>query len=134
MLQREKFATQIARVLATVDQLVLDYALLARTVKPATIDPVVINDPDDDQVLACAVAAHADLVVSGTTICLISKTTKGYASSRLRKHCEPSRASNSNGMGIVLSDCYNGDILGVESLKQNRAAAKLPEDDVALPF
>lgn len=65
MLQREKFATQIARVLATVDQLVLDYALLARTVKPATIDPVVINDPDDDQVLACAVAAHADLVVSG---------------------------------------------------------------------
>lgn len=29
------------------------------------ISPVIIDDPDDDAVLACAVAAKADLVVSG---------------------------------------------------------------------
>ena len=34
-------------------------------VSPAIIPPVVIDDPDDDAVLACAVAATADLVVSG---------------------------------------------------------------------
>jgi predicted nucleic acid-binding protein len=32
---------------------------------PAIIPPVIIEDPDDDVVLACAVAAQVDLVVSG---------------------------------------------------------------------
>ena len=34
-------------------------------VVPAIIQPAIADDPDDDAVLACAVAAHADLVVSG---------------------------------------------------------------------
>lgn len=38
---------------------------LAALVRPATITPTVLNDPDDDQVLACAVFARADLIVSG---------------------------------------------------------------------
>jgi hypothetical protein len=32
---------------------------------PAIIPPAIIEDPDDHSVLACAVAAKADLVVSG---------------------------------------------------------------------
>jgi predicted nucleic acid-binding protein len=31
----------------------------------AIIPPIVIDDPDDDAVLACAVSAKANLVVSG---------------------------------------------------------------------
>ena len=49
----------------SVEQLVLRYAELARTVAPAVIEPQVIEDPDDDEVLACAIAARADLIVSG---------------------------------------------------------------------
>jgi predicted nucleic acid-binding protein len=34
-------------------------------VQPATIAPTVLADPDDDHVLACALAAKAELIVSG---------------------------------------------------------------------
>ena len=37
----------------------------ARVWKPAPIEPVVLRDPDDDQVIAAAVAANSDLIVSG---------------------------------------------------------------------
>lgn len=32
---------------------------------PTNVPRVIVNDPDDDHVLACAVAAQADLIVSG---------------------------------------------------------------------
>ncbi len=44
---------------------VLGYAALARLIEPAVIVPVVEEDPDDDAVLACAVAAQAEAIVSG---------------------------------------------------------------------
>jgi predicted nucleic acid-binding protein len=34
-------------------------------IAPASIQPAITQDPDDDQVLACALAARADLIVSG---------------------------------------------------------------------
>ena len=49
----------------SLDALVLGYAELATLVVPATIPPTILRDPDDDAVLACALAANADLVVSG---------------------------------------------------------------------
>jgi predicted nucleic acid-binding protein len=45
--------------------LVLGYAALATIVEPAAIDPVVLDDPDDDDVLACAIAIGAEVIVSG---------------------------------------------------------------------
>jgi len=44
---------------------VLGYAALASVIQPAKIEPVVLADPDDDAVLACAIAAQAEIVVSG---------------------------------------------------------------------
>jgi predicted nucleic acid-binding protein len=41
------------------------YARLAHPVVPATVARVVQSDPDDDHVIACALAATADIVVSG---------------------------------------------------------------------
>jgi uncharacterized protein len=41
------------------------YRDLVEVVAPAQITPTVIADPDDDAVLACALAGHADLIVSG---------------------------------------------------------------------
>lgn len=34
-------------------------------VSPLQVARVIPNDPDDDQVLACALAANADLIVTG---------------------------------------------------------------------
>ena len=49
----------------TLEDLVLGYAELATLVTPAAIGLVITADPTDDMVLATALAAQADLVVSG---------------------------------------------------------------------
>jgi predicted nucleic acid-binding protein len=41
------------------------YAAAAQVWIPEPIDPVVIEDPDDDKVLACALAARAEAITSG---------------------------------------------------------------------
>ena len=65
VLQREKFASRLALAGIEPRELVLGYAALSTLVEPESIEPVVLADPDDDIVLACAVAAQADAVVSG---------------------------------------------------------------------
>ena len=65
VLQRPKFAQRLTLAGVTTHALVLGYAALARLIEPAVIVPVVEEDPDDDAVLACAVAAQAEAIVSG---------------------------------------------------------------------
>ena len=65
ILGRAKFARKLAVAQLSVDQLAERYALLVSVVHPAAITPVILDDPDDDHVLACAIAAQADLIVSG---------------------------------------------------------------------
>lgn len=65
VLARGKFAERIAKAGSTAEQLVSGYLALAQVVKPVSVVPVVIRDPDDDQVLACALTAQADIIVSG---------------------------------------------------------------------
>lgn len=64
---RDHFTIRIHAAGLSAPELVQDYAQLARLVMPADIRPTVLQDPDDDQVLACALACQADLVVSGDT-------------------------------------------------------------------
>ena len=65
ILGRTKFARKLAAAQLSIDQLVERYALLATVVHPAAITPTILDDPDDDQVLACAIAAKAEIIVSG---------------------------------------------------------------------
>ncbi len=65
VLQRPRFAQRLMLAGTTARELVLGYAALATLIEPAAIDPVVTADPDDDAVLACAIAAHSEVVVSG---------------------------------------------------------------------
>lgn len=65
ILVRSKFANAIAATGLPSDELVLGYAELTTVVEPVEIALTISEDPSDDQVLACAIAAHADLIVSG---------------------------------------------------------------------
>ena len=65
VLSRAKFAKQFAKRGLTVADVFDGYAALVMIVTPAIIAPTITRDPADDQVLAAALAAKADLMVSG---------------------------------------------------------------------
>lgn len=65
VLSREKWAAMLSARQTTPAYLVQRYASLALRVSPAIVSRVVPDDADDDQVIACALAAQADLIVSG---------------------------------------------------------------------
>jgi predicted nucleic acid-binding protein len=52
------------------------YGMLAELVKPQVIERTV-RDPDDDAVLACALAAQTDLIVSGDSDLLTLQEYEG---------------------------------------------------------
>lgn len=64
ILARPKFGKKIAASTLSVDQLVDGYAELAQLVRPAPT-PRIVADPDDDVVIGTALAAKADLLVTG---------------------------------------------------------------------
>ena len=68
--------TNIAASRLTIPQLIARFAVLAQSVVPASISRVA-RDPDDDHVLACALAASADLIVSGDSELLNMKAYQG---------------------------------------------------------
>jgi len=65
ILRRAKFGRAITASGMTLDELVLGYSELAALVMPADIPPTILRDPDDDHVLACALAAEVEWIVSG---------------------------------------------------------------------
>ena len=65
VLFRKKFAAQLAEQAVDAADLFEGYAALVQLVGPAVIGPVILADPDDDIVLATAVACGAGLIVSG---------------------------------------------------------------------
>jgi uncharacterized protein len=65
VLSRDKFVKQLARRGLTVADVFDGYAALVSIVTPAVITLTITRDPTDDQVLAAALAAQADVIVSG---------------------------------------------------------------------
>ncbi len=63
VLARAKFAVRIREVGGSVPQLLAGYRALVTLVRPVAIEPTT-RDPDDDQVLACAPGAGAELIVT----------------------------------------------------------------------
>ena len=64
-LSYDRFVPRIERSGLTLDGLLARYLNVAIVIDPVAVPRVVANDADDDQVLACALAAQADLIVSG---------------------------------------------------------------------
>jgi uncharacterized protein len=65
VLAREKFLARLTAANVTVQDLVSGYCALATVIEAEAIEPVILVDPDDDAVLACALAADAEVIVSG---------------------------------------------------------------------
>jgi putative PIN family toxin of toxin-antitoxin system len=64
-LHYKKFAQRIGRFGTTPLALVAQYSALVTLVSPTQVPRVIERDIDDDQVIAAAVAAQAELIVSG---------------------------------------------------------------------
>ena len=79
VLSRRHLAKNIAAQNTTAEQLVRGYALPAPPVPLGAIEPIVLGDPDDDIVIATALAANADLVVSGDKTVLAVGAYRGVA-------------------------------------------------------
>ena len=65
VLSREKFTEQLKKTRFTSAFLLARYTQLATLVAPAEVAVPELRDPDDALVLACALAARADAIVSG---------------------------------------------------------------------
>jgi putative PIN family toxin of toxin-antitoxin system len=79
VLSRDKFAQPLARRGVDRAAIFSYYLALVTIVAPALITPTILRDPADDAVLAAAVGAGADLVVSGDAHLLNLKTFQGIA-------------------------------------------------------
>ncbi len=65
VLRRPKFESLLVSVGSSAQAVLLQYSALASLVHPVYTPAVVERDPDDDAILACAIAAGASYIVSG---------------------------------------------------------------------
>jgi putative PIN family toxin of toxin-antitoxin system len=65
VLQRHRFASQVAKTGNSVRQMLARYRRLASVVTTSRLPGPVSRDADDDAVRACAVAARAEYIVTG---------------------------------------------------------------------
>lgn len=65
VLARPHLRRPLAAIGKTPAKVLTDYAASVEIVAPTEVPRVIADDPDDDHVLACALAARADAIVSG---------------------------------------------------------------------
>jgi len=70
-------ANQLAAIGKTARDVMADYIAIIEIVEPVSVPRVVPNDADDDQVIACAVTARADLIVFGDSDLLTLQSFQG---------------------------------------------------------
>lgn len=81
VIDRPKFDVILLRTNTSRAQTLAEVRLLAEVIDPPPLAQPVCRDKDDDAVLALAMAAQADIVISGDVmICCASIPLKGYRS------------------------------------------------------
>jgi putative PIN family toxin of toxin-antitoxin system len=79
VLDRPKFVARLKKVETTSRKLSLEFAALTKLIHPKPIEPVILADPDDDAVLACAISANAQVITSGDSHLLELKSYRGIS-------------------------------------------------------
>lgn len=74
VLSRRKLAAALKASGKSVSALLTEYERLVELVRPGRLREPVGRDPDDEAVLACALAARAKLIVSGDQDLLVLKS------------------------------------------------------------
>jgi putative PIN family toxin of toxin-antitoxin system len=77
VIQRSKFQAILARTNTNPERMLMELRQLAEIIDPPPLPTPVSRDPDDDAVLALAVASQADLIVSGDADLLVLGTHAG---------------------------------------------------------
>jgi putative PIN family toxin of toxin-antitoxin system len=77
VLSRGKFAQQLNQTRFTPAYLLARYNQLATLITPVALASTGLRDPDDEAVIACAIGAAADLIVSGDKDLLVLKAYRG---------------------------------------------------------
>ena len=93
---RDKFVQRVQAAGLSAAELVQDYERLAEIVEPQPLPAPVCRDPDDDHVIACALAAQARLIVSRDQDLLVLHPYQGIsilASADALQHLEPNKPS-----------------------------------------
>jgi uncharacterized protein len=73
VITRPTFSAQLQRIGTAAAAVLADYIKIVELAEPTDV-PRISPDPDDDHVLACALAAKADLIVSGDKRHLLALT------------------------------------------------------------
>ena len=79
VLARPKFASRIAGLETSVGELVESLLTIAEMLEEPAVEPLITDDPDDDRVLARAVAGRVRWIVSGDAHLLVLKRHEGIA-------------------------------------------------------
>lgn len=79
VLARPKFDAIVKRSNSSREQMLLQVRMLAEVIDPPPLAKPVCRDPDDDAVLALAIAAQTDLIVSGDDDLLSFTSFEGIA-------------------------------------------------------
>jgi putative PIN family toxin of toxin-antitoxin system len=92
-----KLAKAVAATRLTPTQLRQRYQRIVTVVEPTAVPPTVLADPDDDHVIACAVAAKADLIVSGDSHLLALKKHQNIPILRVTDALDKLNPTGANG-------------------------------------
>jgi putative PIN family toxin of toxin-antitoxin system len=65
VLTRPSATKRLGLIGKTAGEVLADYVEAIELVEPAKVPRIVVGDAEDDQVIAAAITAHADLIVSG---------------------------------------------------------------------
>lgn len=76
-LAKKKLAKYVAATGLTAEQMLANYRRIAKVVTAKQLEQQVSRDADDDAVLACALAARAEFIVSGDEDLLVLKSFSG---------------------------------------------------------
>jgi putative PIN family toxin of toxin-antitoxin system len=107
VLSREKFTKHLEDRELTATQIFEGYAALTTVVVPAIIPPIIIEDPDDDAVLACAVCGQGRSRGFGRPAFGAAGTVRRHSHSDARPsggEARPGMLPASNTVGVDFGD------------------------------